>query len=37
MFKQAWVLPAPLHSDDQMKFRVTVKNLDPLPLGADCL
>lgn len=36
MFQQARVLPALLHLCDQMKFSVSVKNADALPLHAHC-
>lgn len=37
MFKQALVLPALLHLGDQVKFSVSGKNVDTLPLHAHCL
>lgn len=37
MFKQACMLPAPLHYSNPMKFSVSVKYADALPLHAHCL
>lgn len=37
MFKQARMLPAPLHYCNPMKFSVSVKYADALPLHARCL